>query len=192
MSKIPSNPPSVGKTINKLRKERQMTLDQLASVSGVSKSMLSQIERDETNPTLATIWRLAEALGQTIDSLLRHGEQGSQMSVISESAHPLMHGQDGSYTAKVLGPASLANEIEWYELTIQPGGSLISDPHSERTVEHLTVLQGAVEVVSADNVSPLTKGETARYAADVHHEIHNRTDQVAVVLLVDMLGRDAV
>ena len=192
MTKKPTNPPSVGKTINKLRKERQMTLDQLASASGVSKSMVSQIERDETNPTLATIWRLAEALDQTIDSLLRHGEQGSHMSVIADSAHPRMHGKQGAYTAKVLGPASLANEIEWYELTIQPGCSLVSEPHSERTVEHLTVLQGEVEIISADNRSPVQQGETARYAADVHHEINNKTDEVAVVLLVDMLGRDAV
>lgn len=62
--------PDVGQKIKALRTERKLTLDGLAKASGVSKSMLSQIERGLTNPTLATIWSLTQSLGIDISSLL--------------------------------------------------------------------------------------------------------------------------
>ena len=63
-------PPLVGKEIQRLRQEHQLTLDELASKSGVSKSILSQIERDHSNPTLSTIWRISQALKQPLVDML--------------------------------------------------------------------------------------------------------------------------
>jgi transcriptional regulator with XRE-family HTH domain len=56
-------PPRVGEQIQRLRSERRMTLDDLSRAAGVSKSMLSEIERDKANPTIAVAWRLTNALG---------------------------------------------------------------------------------------------------------------------------------
>src|SRR3569833_32259 len=63
-------PPRVGEQIQRLRAERRMTLDDLSRAAGVSKSMLSEIERDKANPTIAVAWRLTNALGVSLDSLL--------------------------------------------------------------------------------------------------------------------------
>src|SRR5471032_1481847 len=62
-------PPRVGAQIQRLRSERRMTLDDLSRAAGVSKSMLSEIERDKANPTIAVAWRLTNALGVSLDSL---------------------------------------------------------------------------------------------------------------------------
>ena len=57
----------LGKTIQRLRKAYNLSLSELAEQSGVAKSIISQIERNETNPTLATIWRLSQALDVSIE-----------------------------------------------------------------------------------------------------------------------------
>jgi transcriptional regulator with XRE-family HTH domain len=61
MSRQPS-PPAIGAIVKSIRKRRNLTLEQLAQRSHISKSMLSQIERELTNPTIATLWNLAHAL----------------------------------------------------------------------------------------------------------------------------------
>src|SRR5213595_1878912 len=61
----------LGKTIQRLRKAYNLSLSELAEQSGVAKSIISQIERNETNPTLATIWRLAQALDVSIERVLQ-------------------------------------------------------------------------------------------------------------------------
>ena len=122
MSDEKNTPPAVGATINRLRKEKQLTLDQLAAVCGVSKSMLSQIERNETNPTLATVWRLSEALGVTIDDIVRGDDPGHSLTVVPANATPVLNDTGKQYVLRVLGPASLVNEMEWYELIMKPGG----------------------------------------------------------------------
>ena len=180
--------PTVGKTINRLRKERQLTLDQLASQCGVSKSMLSQIERNETNPTLAIVWRLADALGQTIDDLIRGEEGSASLAIVGGSSVPILHDPNGTYTLTVLSPADLVNNIEWYELTLKPGRILNSDPHPARTMEHLTVLEGEVEVSTGAENGIVRSGETARYGADQPHHIKNKSKKEARALLVMMMG----
>lgn len=188
MTEKPLSTPTVGKTINRLRKQKQLTLDQLAGQCGVSKSMLSQIERNETNPTLAIVWRLADALGQSIDELIRGEEGGHNLAIIPNGSAPVLHDPNGTYTLKILSPADLVNNIEWYELCLQPGGELVSDPHIARTVEHLTVLDGEIEITTGEEFGVLKNGETARYGADRPHKIANNTDKDAKALLVMMLG----
>src|SRR5829696_7458066 len=65
---------NMGKTIQRLRKAYNLSLSELAEQSGVAKSIISQIERNETNPTLATIWRLSQALDVSIDRVLATGD----------------------------------------------------------------------------------------------------------------------
>ncbi len=181
--------PAVGKTINRLRKEKQLTLDQLATLCGVSKSMLSQIERNETNPTLAIVWRLADALDQTIDDLIRGEEADHSLTITGGSSVPILHDPDGQYSLTVLGPADLVNDIEWYELKLNPSGKLASDPHAMRTIEHLTVLEGEIELTTGEESGHVKAGETARYRADRPHIISNISDKEARALLVMMIGK---
>ena len=189
MSDLKNTPPAVGQNINRLRKEKQLTLDQLAAVCGVSKSMLSQIERNETNPTLATVWRLAEALGESIDDLIRGQEEHHSLTIVRGSSIPVLNDDAGHYSLTVLGPASLVNDMEWYELNMKPGGKLSSAPHNARTTEHLTVLRGELVVTAGDETETVEKGETARYAADKPHEIRNDSKDEARALLVVLMGK---
>jgi transcriptional regulator with XRE-family HTH domain len=186
MTERTAAPPSVGTALAALRQSEGLTLDALARQSGVSKSMLSQIERDKTNPTVAVVWRLAQALGVEVAELLGGNARTAQhtISVVPKSQTPSMRSADARCELRILGPVELAGRFEWYEITLQSGGALRSEAHPPGSREHLTVLGGQVSVTSDDRTQQVSAGETARYAADVPHAIINAGKSAAVALLV--------
>jgi XRE family transcriptional regulator, regulator of sulfur utilization len=181
-------PPRVGEQIQRLRAERRMTLDDLSRAAGVSKSMLSEIERDKANPTIAVAWRLTNALGVSLDSLFAPQKAPEAIAVSGPHDIPTLSGHDAKYQLRVWGPIELAGKFEWYELTLQPGGALVSNAHEPGTREHLTVLQGTIEIEAASTTKRLKAADTARYVADEPHAIRNAGKSDAKALLVVIHG----
>lgn len=181
----PSSPPEVGATLQKLRLKRGLTLDDLSRAAGVSKSMLSQIEREKANPTIAVAWRLANALGIGIEELLTSDKpEAEPIHVLEPHETPTLPGSHAGYVLRILGPMELAGKYEWYELTLASDGSLASNPHDPGTMEYLTLLHGAVEVEVDGVTKKLKAGGTARYQADRNHAIRNIGKTEAKALLV--------
>ena len=181
-------PPRVGEQIQRLRAERRMTLDDLSRAAGVSKSMLSEIERDKANPTIAVAWRLTNALGVSLDSLFAPQKAPEAIAVSGPHDIPTLNGHEAKYQLRVWGPIELAGKFEWYELTLQPGGALVSNAHEPGTREHLTVLQGSIEIEAAGTTKRLKAADTARYVADEPHAIRNAGKGEAKALLVVIHG----
>ncbi len=183
------SPPRVGETVAALRQAQELSLDDLSRKAGVSKSMLSQIERNQANPTVALAWRLANALGVSLPALLDGGRQAPPLlEVLSAHATPSIKSPDGKCELRILGPLESAAQFEWYELSVQAGGQLESQPHESGSREHLTVLTGALEVQAGTEIRRLKHGETARYSVDVPHAIRNPGKTAATGLLVVVHG----
>ncbi|WP_344762695.1 XRE family transcriptional regulator [Actimicrobium antarcticum] len=182
---VPATPPEVGATLQRMRLERGLTLEDLSRAAGVSKSMLSQIEREKANPTIAVAWRLANALGVTIAELLSSETRPvEQISILEPHETPTLSGDHAGYVLRILGPMSLAGKYEWYELTLVAGGALVSNPHDPGTTEHLTMLHGTVDIEVDGLKKKLKMGGTARYDADKPHAIRNSGKTEAKALLV--------
>lgn len=167
---------SLGKRIRGARLERQMTLEDLAKAAGLSKSVLSQVERGTTNPTLATLWNVAKALA--LDPLELFGGDGGALKAAAGSESqialvdsPVIDNAAAKYRLVILNEPALAGVSELYRLVLRPGGVLDSKPHERGAVEQLTVLSGEVEVRCGGDRLRLQAGRTARYAADVAHAI---------------------
>lgn len=187
MSAIPSEklePPRVGATLQALRQAQGLSLDELSRRAGVSKSMLSQIERNQANPTVAVVWRLANALRVELSELLG-GERPAAppIEVVAAHATPGLSSPDGLCRLRILGPIELAGQFEWYELTVQPGGALESEAHEPGSREHLSVLSGELEVSAGGSRLLVKAGETARYAVDGAHAIRNVGKKAATAML---------
>ncbi|AOK31188.1 DNA-binding protein [Burkholderia singularis] len=180
----PATPPRVGEQIQRLRNERKLTLDDLSRAAGVSKSMLSEIERDKANPTIAVAWRLTNALGISLDELFAQPKTPETIRVDGPHDIPTLAGHEAHYLLRVWGPIELAGKFEWYELTLPANGALASNPHEPGTREHLTVLHGTLEVDAAGGTRRLKAGDTARYPADGPHAIRNAGKSEAKALLV--------
>ncbi|WP_417316665.1 helix-turn-helix domain-containing protein [Emcibacter sp.] len=186
------SPPDVGRKIKELRAARKMTLEQLAKASGVSKSMLSQIERGRTNPTVATLWSLTAPLDIALADLLDSAgqDQGTRHEIAVLKSHqcPEIQSADGKCSLRILGPIDLVSHTEWYDMRLEPGGILESEPHSAGTREHITVLEGSLRVSNGLHHQEIEAGDTARYEADIPHAIENTGTGKARAMLVVLAG----
>lgn len=167
-------PPVIGKNIQSLRKLQSLTLDVLSEKSGVSKAMLSQIESDKVNPTIATVWKIAQGLGIEINELLK-GESVMQRKFTLTRRNNIMRLDSDSEGVhiRVLSPAAMVEDLEMYLVTIQPGCSLGSRAHFTNTEEYLTIFKGRVRVTAGDNAGELDAGDFISYHCDVPHSIEN-------------------
>ena len=183
--------PSLGKTIQRLRKAYNMSLGDLSEQSGVAKSIISQIERNETNPTLSTVYRLSRALDTTIDEVLRTDDQQLFLEHQLKSGVPILESQDGLCRLAIAGPLNLVEQVQWYDFRALAKGVLESDPHPPGTVEHLYLLKGEIEVTTGEQVQRMKLGETLRFRGDLPHTIENVGEDEAhatMVLVLRQLG----
>jgi len=161
--------PALDVIVREARKAGGLTLEQLSEKSGVSKSMLSQIERGTVSPTFSVLWNLTQSLGIDLSML----DQSASDRNIIEHTHsystPSKGSVDGKCALRMLTPNRTVLPVEWYQLTIAPDGVLQSEPHAAGTYE----LTATAET-----------GDTVRYRADLPHSIQNVGKLEAEGLLV--------
>ncbi len=174
----------LGARVKHLRGARGWSLEALANASGVSRSMLSQIEREQANPTLAVTLRIARAFGLTLGELLELPGAASAVTVIRADDRAYHYRSDKDCRVRTLSPLNLEKDGEFYEVRLQRGGALRSSPHFEGTREFLTVQKGRLRVESAGDVEELNPGDSASYRADVPHALVNTGKVEAIVLLI--------
>lgn len=174
----------LGTRVKQLRAERGWSLEALANASGVSRSMLSQIEREQANPTLAVTLRIARAFGMDLGDLLQMPAATSKVTVIRADDRAYHYRSDKDCQIRTLSPLNLEKDVEFYEVQLQTGGALRSSPHFEGTREFLTVQKGRLRVESSGDADELEPGDSASYRADVAHAIVNIGKGETVAFLV--------
>jgi len=176
----------LGNRVRLLRTARGWSLDALAAASGVSRSMLSQIERKQANPTLAVTLRIARAFGLSLGDLLETPGAATTVNVIRAEDHTFHYRSDKDCCIRTLSPLNLEKDVEFYEVRLQTGGALRSAAHFEGTREFITVQKGHVRVESAGDAEELNAGDSASYRADVPHAIINtgKTDAVTFLIVI--------
>jgi transcriptional regulator with XRE-family HTH domain len=185
-----SSPPAdaisrhLGGRVKHLRGARGWSLEALAHASGVSRSMLSQIERERANPTLAVTLRIARAFGLTLGELLELPGAASAVTVIRAGDHAYHYRSDKDCRIRTLSPLNLEKDVEFYEIRLQAGGALRSSPHFEGTREFLTLQKGRLRIESAGDAEELKAGDSASYRADVPHALINTGKTEAVSFLI--------
>jgi transcriptional regulator with XRE-family HTH domain len=182
------SPPPIGPKLRQYRLKENMTLADLQDLTGISKSMLSQIERGSVNPTFARVWRLTRSLGIGVGELLGEVKTGLDAPHIYEhrkfDSTPAITSADGLCITRILSPIRQALPVEWYEMVLKPGGSLRANAHGNGSWEHQTVIAGQVIIEIGDKEVLLEQGDTLRYSAEQPHGIRNAGDTEARVMLV--------
>ena len=167
-----------------LRKKNKLTLNQLASLSGVSRSMLSQIERGQANPTLAVTFRIAQAFGISIGELVEQAGSSANIDIVHADDPNNLFRTDKECTIRTLSPLHTEKSVEFYELKIAAKSNLKSAAHFEGARELLTVTEGSASIESGTTHCVLGVGDTAHYRADVEHCIKNTGKEELVCFLV--------
>lgn len=166
------------------RQTQGLSLEAVAKLSGVSRSMVSQIERGESSPTIATLWNLTRALQVDFAGLLDAAQNAEAVHVLRAADVPTINNLGMGCRIRILSPPSEAGRYEVYELELNAGGELDSQAHRRGAREHLTVIEGTLEVTSGEASERLGPGDTARYAADIPHRIAAVAGHVRALLLV--------
>lgn len=154
---------NISLTIKRLRKEKGWSLDKAAQETGVSKAMLGQIERQESSPTIATLWKIATGF-QTSFSALIEDEQGQVKQ---------FQPRDNNVRVVTLFPFDKQLNVEMFMLELLPGCEHLSSAHEEGVIEHVLVISGKMEVLVNDRWQKLATGEGLRFVANQPHGYRN-------------------
>lgn len=157
--------------LKEARRAQGLSLEAVSNLSGVSRSMVSQIERGESSPTIATLWNLTRALQVDFAGLLDAETETDRVEVLRSGAVPRIDNIGQGCRIRILSAPEEAGQHEVYDLRFDPGGALNSQPHTRGAREQLTVIEGSLTVISGGATERLEAGDTARYAADVTHAI---------------------
>jgi XRE family transcriptional regulator, regulator of sulfur utilization len=161
----------IAQNLKKIREEKRLSLDKLAELTGVSKSMLGQIERGESSPTVATVWKISNGLKVSFTSLLTSPQ--SDTSVVRKAEIGPLIEDDGKYRLYPFFPIEEGRRFEVYAVEIDAGGLLVSEAHPEGTQEFLTVFAGQLAVSVNGQEYQVGEGDAIRFRADRAHSYLN-------------------
>jgi transcriptional regulator with XRE-family HTH domain len=153
------------------RRRRDISLDQLAQRTGVSRAGLSQIETRKTNPSIGVLWKVASGLGIPFAELL--GEGQARVSVLRRNDTQVLRSADRKFESRPLMPASGNNQVEIYELRLAARSRYGSDAHGSGTHEVVIVLSGILQMVVGDRSEDLAAGDSMLFNANVAHAYEN-------------------
>lgn len=174
-----------GRRVSVMRRSHKITLDQLAERSGVSRSMLSQIERGGANPTLAVAARIADAFGLSIVHLIEDDVSSSLIEIVDADDEQAVFSEKDGCRLRTLTPLHLEKSVEFYELKLADGGQLDSAPHYSGTREILTVASGTIGLAIGNEAETILQtGDTAHYPADRKHKICNAQSAPSIAYLI--------
>jgi transcriptional regulator with XRE-family HTH domain len=174
---------TVGRNLRRHRVRRGLSLEKLATASGVSRSMLGQIELGQSAPTIKTLWRIAGALELPFAALMADsGRSGTRVLTVAESK--TLTSQEGTFTSRALFPFDGERKVEFYQLTLAPRSAEHADSHSPGTVENLVVAEGELDLTVGDERHHLGKDDSIVFEADVPHIYANPGGTPTVMYLV--------
>ncbi|MDQ0268813.1 helix-turn-helix domain-containing protein [Cytobacillus purgationiresistens] len=162
---------NIGTNLRSIRKKRGHSLDATAELTGVSKAMLGQIERGESNPTVTTLWKIATGLQVSFSSLIM--DEPSSVHVVKlNDVVPIME-YEGNYRVYPIFPFDPRKKFEIFSVEIETGYEHASHKHNEGVEEYLTVISGTLELEIHQECYKIEKGNSIRFLANKEHIYRN-------------------
>lgn len=165
-------------TLNALRKERGWSLDKTAQETGVSKAMLGQIERQESSPTIATLWKIASGFNTSFSSFLEEFPHDSKKHIHRTGTTWNLSPKENKIRITPLFPFDKQLNCEIFIIELLPGSKHLSSPHQAGVIEHVIVGEGSMEILLNDVWQTLRKGEGIRFNADQPHGYRNTASKI--------------
>lgn len=165
----------IAATLKNLRREKGWSLDKAAEETGVSKAMLGQIEREESSPTIATLWKIASGFHTSFSLFIEETLTNVNEPVLLR-AGKLKKLRPSNETIHVtpLFPFDENLQLEIFIIELLPKSEHLSTPHQPGVTEHVIVIEGEIEVLVNGNWQTLKKGEGLRFNANQPHGYRNR------------------
>ncbi len=157
----------IADNLKKLRTERNLSLGQLSTLSEVSKVMLSQIEKGETNPTINTVWKIANGLKVPYTTLLE--QQEHETLIIKKSDITVQNDENDHYRLYCYYPTTPQRNFEYFQIELDVGHIHTSIGHSEKSQEYVMVLEGELTLTVNHQTFLLQENDAISFTASYEH-----------------------
>lgn len=172
---------AVAENLRNFRESRGLSLDQLAELTGVSKSMLRQIEMGKSSPTIATIWKIANGLRVSFTSLFCNPTLHAEVKSF-RSAPPLT-AEGEHYRLFPLIPFTPQQSFETYYFEIDPDTIFHGEPHKGNVYEYVFLTKGTLRITAGREEYQINAGEFLQFQADRPHEYECIGDEMATAIM---------
>lgn len=174
---------ALAKNIKMLREKKNLSLGQLAQNSGLSKVVLSQLEKGGANPTINTILKVANALEVPYTALL--DSLGGSASVVSKSTLPVQTSEDGLYRTYCYYANTAERNFEWFQLELDPGCKYISVGHRARALEYLVVQSGEIIIEINGQRYELAENDSISFQSSLEHHYINTGCKMTIANIIN-------
>lgn len=172
----------IAENLKELRDKKKLSLDNVSKLTGVSKSMLGQIERCEVNPTVSTVWKIANGLKISCTQLMSRPEE--DFEIVDKSQVQPMVEDEGRVRIFPVFSFDSARRFEMYSLEIDEEGYLSTGAHQQGTQEFITVFSGELTVRVNGKDFVITTGNSIRFKADCSHDYKNTETSLCSLTMV--------
>lgn len=173
---------NLGQQLKMIRQQRGMSLDDIAKLTDVSKAQLAQMEKGESNPTVSTIWKIADGLKISFSSLLQPPRLNAKK--ISPTDIPFLTEDEGRYRVFSIIPYDPKRGWEFYRIEMDPLCSYESAPHLKGVEESLTIVDGQLKIILESEQVDLLKGDTLVFSGNQTHRYVNNSEETTVIHLI--------
>lgn len=168
----------IGNKLKDIRNKRNLSLDEMAKLTGVSKAMLGQIERGQSNPTVSTLWKIATGLKVSF-SLFIDENQDDLKTICQNNITPILE-DNGKMRLYPIFPFDANKGFEIFTIELEPGCDHISVPHNDGVEEYIIVTEGQIEMNINDKKFILQKGNSMKFMANKPHTYKNTSQYISV------------
>ena len=177
---IPDDPAKeIGKILKRIRFDRDLTLDNVAAMTGVSKTMLGQIERGVSVPTISVLWKIAKGLQISLSTLLNEPPQQYQAVDILKDLQPI-YDENNNMILYNIFPFNPLSGFEYFYIILQPGTKHHSDAHRNIAEEYVIVTEGTLTLQVEQQTFTLTAPAKINFRANADHYYINNTDNPVI------------
>ncbi len=164
----------IGERLKEIRNTRQLTLDDVAELTGVSKPMLGQIERGRSSPTINVLWKISTGLRIPLSFFCK--QQEAEYTVAGLDEESVITEENGGMRAYPLFSFDPVRNVEVFYIEFGAGVRHSSFPHVAGVEEYVFLVQGTLKMVIGREEVLLQEKQSIRFRADISHEYHNISD----------------
>ena len=177
----------IGERLKEIRKTRQLTLDAVSELTGVSKPMLGQIERGQSSPTINTLWKISTGLKIPLSFFCKQQEAEYTLAGLREEER--ITEENGGMRAYPLFPFDPVRNVEVFYITFDAGVRHDSLPHVEGVDEYIFLVQGTLQMIIGGERITLQEKQSIRFRADVPHAYYNVSEEPCYVYNMIFYGK---
>lgn len=166
-----------------LRTERNLTLGQLSKLSGISKAMLSDIEKGNSNPTINTIWKIANGLNVPYTRLMENVEK--EATVIRKEEPVVQTGETEHYRIHCYFTNTPIRNFEFFYVELDSNSSNATIGHSEKAQEYIYIIKGELVLQTEAGDHRLNEGDALVFDSSIGHTYRNEKDTLLAFIVIN-------